>query len=64
MGISNARAIFSKVAMDGTGMPVLDSGDVAPQKPCSLLDVALAELLLFSKFAESFAYDPCRNLFH
>ena len=38
-------------------MPVLDAGDVAPEKSSALLNIALAEFLFFSKFAESFAYD-------
>jgi len=36
-------------------MTVLDSGDVAAEKSGALLNVALAEFLLFAKFAETVA---------
>ncbi len=41
-------------------MPVLNAGYVAPKKPGALFDVALAEFLLFSKFAESVADNHAR----
>jgi hypothetical protein len=38
------------------GVTVLDTRDVAPKQPGALFDVALAKILLFTKFAESGAY--------
>src|SRR5580658_5651804 len=39
------------------GVPVLHARDVAPEEPCALFDVALAQFSLLTKFAESIAYD-------
>jgi len=36
---------------------VLDAGNVAPQKPGALFDIALGELFRVSEFSKSVAYD-------
>jgi hypothetical protein len=38
-------------------MSIFHTRNVAPQKSGALFNVALAEFLLFAKFAESVAYD-------
>ena len=37
-------------------MAIFDTGNVAPQKPGSSLDVALTEMFRFPQFAEPLAY--------
>jgi hypothetical protein len=41
----------------GNRMPILDTGDVAAKQTSALFDVALAEILFFTNFAESVAHD-------
>ena len=45
MGISSARAIFFQRLNGRNRVPILNTGDVAPQKPGALFDVSLGELL-------------------
>jgi hypothetical protein len=55
IGTSRALASFSRVSIAGTVWPFFHSGDIATEQAGSFLDVALAELLGFTEFSESFS---------